>query len=95
MRVFLQILNNKVNAVLYSDKVPGVGPGLPSDFIEATNMRLPLGAGTWDEVLGYTYDSGNGSFTPPPPPPQTRREQLKANTTWTTQDRDDAIRELL
>ena len=95
MRTFLQLDSNVVKARLNSASVPGEGPGLPSDFIEVTGILMPLGVSSWDELMGHTYDARDGSFTPPTPPPQTRRQQLKEQLTWTTAERDEAIRELL
>jgi len=93
MRTFLQLNGNVVKATLKSDMVPGVGPNLPSDFIEVTSTPLPAGINNWSEVLNYTFS--DGVFTPPPTPSKTSRELLKEKTTWTATDRDSAIRELL
>jgi len=45
--------------------------------------------------MGRTYIPASDSFTPFVLPPKTKSELLKAKTTWTATDRDNAIRELL
>ena len=99
-RIFLQfesISDKTIKAKLESNSVPGVGPGLPADFIEVTSTSFPSGITSWDQVVGYAYNEGDGSFTAPPAPAPTKRDQLKAKpkATWTTEDIAEALQELL
>lgn len=61
-RHFLQLDgNNRVVAELHSSRVPGAGPDIPANFVEATNRN----DGPW---RGKIYNAGTDTFAPPVDP---------------------------
>jgi len=95
-RIFLQLEpDGTMKGKLESERVPGQGPDLPPDFIEVTDLPLPLGKASWDELHRHVYNRTTKKFTPPPPDPdEIKRGELrvKPTATWSTQDKDDAQR---